>query len=82
MNSRFGQWLANFAGQHSAAEAPKMTANVQDIDSRYESFEMYSLGVNDGKKELRRRDRRTILTTWAMMQHDPTIAAALNTCFR
>lgn len=78
MTSRFGQMLANFAGQHRAAEAPKMTANVQDIDSRYESFEMYSLGVNDGEKELRRRDRRTILTTWAMMQHDPTIAAALN----
>ncbi|RLL18986.1 PTS sugar transporter subunit IIB [Acinetobacter chengduensis] len=55
-----------------------MTAGLSDINESYAGFEMFSLGVNEGEKELRRRDRRTILTTWAMMQHDPTIAAALN----
>lgn len=75
--SRFGGFLSHFTHSARSAQAPAMTANVQDIDSRYENCEVFSLGVNEDR-ELRRRDRRTILTTWALMQHDPTIAAALN----
>lgn len=75
--SRFGGFLSHFTHSARSAQAPAMTANVQDIDSRYENCEVFSLGINEDR-ELRRRDRRTILTTWALMQHDPTIAAALN----
>lgn len=75
--SRFGGFLSHFTHSARSAQAPAMTANLQDIDSRYENCEVFSLGVNEDR-ELRRRDRRTILTTWALMQHDPTIAAALN----
>ncbi|WP_336040703.1 hypothetical protein [Acinetobacter calcoaceticus] len=77
LKRRFGEFVSHFTHSARSAEAPAMTANVQDIDSRYENCEVFSLGVNEDK-ELRRRDRRTILTTWALMQHDPTIAAALN----
>lgn len=76
--SFFGTMLSHFTIGSPIVEAtPKMTATVGDIDPRYENFEVFSLGVNEDK-ELRRRDRRTILSTWALMQHDPTIAAALN----
>lgn len=75
--SRFGGFLSHFTHSARSAQAPAMTANLQDIDRRYENCEVFSLGVNEDR-ELRRRDRRTILTTWALMQHDPTIAAALN----
>lgn len=77
LKRRFGDFLSHFTHSARSGEAPAMTANIQDIDSRYENCEVFSLGVNEDK-ELRRRDRRTILTTWALMQHDPTIAAALN----
>ncbi|WP_337081518.1 hypothetical protein [Acinetobacter pittii] len=77
LRRRFGGFLSHFTHSARSAQAPAMTANLQDIDSRYENCEVFSLGVNEDK-ELRRRDRRTILTTWALMQHDPTIAAALN----
>jgi hypothetical protein len=77
MKSRFGSFLAHFMDASSVSQAPAMTANLSDIDNRYENFEMFSLGV-DETGDLRKRDRRTILTTWASMQHDPTIAAALN----
>lgn len=77
MFSRFGEMLAQFAHDSRAAEAPAMSATLSDIDTRYENCEVFSLGVNE-TKDLRRRDRRTILSTWALMQHDPTIAAALN----
>lgn len=77
MASRFGQMLAQFAGQSRVNESITPQASLSDIDPRYENFEMFSLGV-DEVKELRRRDRKTILSTWAVMQHDPTIAAALN----
>jgi hypothetical protein len=76
--SRFGQMLAHFSGEARIDKAPVMKASVKDVDQRYEGFEMFSLGVDEGGKDLRRRDRRTIMTTWASMQHDPTIAAALN----
>lgn len=77
LRRRFGSFLSHFTHSARSAQAPVMTANLQDIDSRYENCEVFSLGVNEDR-ELRRRDRRTILTTWALMQHDPTIAAALN----
>ncbi|MEO4184552.1 hypothetical protein ABH305_01665 [Acinetobacter pittii] len=77
LRRRFGGFLSHFTHSARSAQAPAMTANLQDIDSRYENCEVFSLGVNEDR-ELRRRDRRTILTTWALMQHDPTIAAALN----
>lgn len=77
MSSRFGEMLSQFVHAGRIAEAPAMTATLSDIDSRYENCEVFSLGVNE-VKELKRRDRRTILSTWALMQHDPTIAAALN----
>lgn len=77
MFSRFGEMLAQFAHDSRAAEAPAMSVTLNDIDSRYENCEVFSLGVNE-TKDLKRRDRRTILSTWALMQHDPTIAAALN----
>jgi hypothetical protein len=77
LKRRFGDFLSHFTHSARSGETPAMTANVKDIDSRYENCEVFSLGVNEDK-ELRRRDRRTILTTWALMQHDPTIAAALN----
>lgn len=77
LRRRFGGFLSHFTHSARSAQAPAMTANLQNIDSRYENCEVFSLGVNEDK-ELRRRDRRTILTTWALMQHDPTIAAALN----
>lgn len=77
MFNRFGEMLGHFANQASIIEAPAMQATLSDIDQRYEGCEVFSLGVNE-VKELRRRDRRTILSTWALMQHDPTVAAALN----
>lgn len=77
LKRRFGDFLSHFTHSARSGEAPAMTANLQNIDSRYENCEVFSLGVNEDR-ELRRRDRRTILTTWALMQHDPTIAAALN----
>ncbi|MFX7112045.1 hypothetical protein ABTI33_09925 [Acinetobacter baumannii] len=77
LRRRFGGFLSHFTHSARSAQVPAMTANLQDIDSRYENCEVFSLGVNEDR-ELRRRDRRTILTTWALMQHDPTIAAALN----
>lgn len=77
MFNRFGEFLGQFTHGARLAEAPAMTAGLSDIDSRYENCEVFALGTSE-EKELRRRDRRTILTTWALMQHDPTIAAALN----
>lgn len=77
MSSRFGSWLSHFVDASDTSQVPQMTAKLSDIDQRYEHFEMFSLGV-DETGDLRKRDRRTILTTWASMQHDPTIAAALN----
>lgn len=74
---RFGEFVSHFTHEARSAQAPAMTATLQDIDHRYENLEAFSLGTNEDR-ELRRRDRRTILTTWALMQHDPTIAAALN----
>lgn len=77
MFDRFGEMLGHFAHQTRVNEAPAMSATLSDIDERYENCEVFSLGVNE-TKDLRRRDRRTILSTWALMQHDPTVAAALN----
>ncbi len=77
MSTRFGSFLAHFMDAPGATQSPKMTASLGDIDNRYESFEMFSLGV-DETGDLQKRERRTILSTWASMQHDPTIAAALN----
>lgn len=77
MTSRFGDFLAHFIDGAATAQAPQMTAKLSDIDQRYDQFEMFSLGM-DETGDLRKRDRRTILTTWASMQHDPTVAAALN----
>ncbi|WP_440871192.1 hypothetical protein [Acinetobacter baumannii] len=64
LRRRFGSFLSHFTHSARSAQAPVMTANLQDIDSRYENCEVFSLGVNEDR-ELRRRDRRTILTTWA-----------------
>lgn len=77
MLSRFGDFLGQFTHGARVASAPEMKAGVSDIDTRYENCEVFALGTSE-EKELRRRDRRTILTTWALMQRDPTIAAALN----
>lgn len=77
MTSRFGNFLAHFVSSQNQASRHQMTASINDIDDRYESFEAFTLGTSE-TSDLRRRDRKTILTTWASMQHDPTIAAALN----
>ncbi|ENV88225.1 hypothetical protein ACE5JW_11770 [Acinetobacter radioresistens] len=77
MKSLFGNFLGQFIHAERAASAGQIQANIGEVDSRYDNFEMFSLGTYENS-ELRKRDRKTIYTTWAVMQHDPTIAAALN----
>ncbi len=42
LRRRFGGFLSHFTHSARSAQAPAMTANLQDIDSRYENCEVFS----------------------------------------
>lgn len=75
--SRFGKFLTQIMAQDRLSHAHEVKANINDVDTSYDSFEPYALGTYT-TKETQKRDRKSIYTRWQQMLRDPTIAAAVN----
>lgn len=75
--SRVGNFLSNIFAEGRIEQKINSQPKLSEINQTYENFAPYSLGTYY-HKDLQRRDRKTIYTSYKRMQQDPTIDAALN----
>lgn len=75
--SKVGKFLTNIWSERQAERSLDIKSGIDDIDSTYENFEPFGLGVYYGDK-LKRRERKEIYTSYKVMMQDPTIHACLN----
>ena len=75
--SKVGAFLSQMFSSGRIEQQINNMPNLGQIDQTYEHFAPYSLGTYYDK-DLQKRDRKSIYTTYKVMQKDPTIDASLN----